>query len=386
MLSQNQEEMTRQDGHSLAPYAMHIRDSRGRRYAEPQHPYRNDYERDRDRVIHSRAFRRLENKTQVFARRYSDHFRTRLTHTFEVAQVSRTAAKSLSLNRDLVEALALVHDVGHPPFGHAGEDSLNGLMERYNDRFDHNLHALRIVEHFEQKYLDFAGLNLTFEVREGIVKHSGHYDATRYPELEEYLLEEQPPIEAQLIDPADEIAYNCADLDDGYESRLLDLRMIRDQVPLFDRLYRPIERNHPQAQEKLRFNETLRRLVDALVTNLIETTREGLGRLKIRTVGEIRELKSREVALSPRMAKENSRLKGFLETKLYAHPKMKIERQRIICHIERLFAYYADHPRSLPPFYFSQTGQQPVARVVCDYIAGMTDNFLEQQYARIFGG
>ncbi|HTV54437.1 MAG TPA: dNTP triphosphohydrolase, partial [Terriglobia bacterium] len=174
--------MVRTEG-GLAGYAMTVEQSGGRRYQEPQHPYRNDYERDRDRIIHSRAFRRLEDKTQVFTRRYSDHFRTRLTHTLEVAQISRTIAEGLNLNRDLVEALALVHDVGHPPFGHAGEDTLNRLMKRHSDRFEHNLHALRIVEQFEQKYVAFPGLNLTFEVREGIVKHSGHYDPAVYPEL-----------------------------------------------------------------------------------------------------------------------------------------------------------------------------------------------------------
>src|SRR5262245_46641449 len=196
----------------LAPCALRAEDSRGRRYPEPRHPYRNDFQRDRDRVVHSRAFRRLENKTQVFARRYSDHFRNRLTHTLEVTQISRTVARALKLNADLVEALALVHDVGHPPFGHAGEAVLNRLMAPYQDKFDHNLHALRIVEQFEQKYVSFPGLNLTFEVREGIIKHSRDYEARDHPELREYRLHEKPPLEAQLIDIADEIAYNCADL------------------------------------------------------------------------------------------------------------------------------------------------------------------------------
>jgi dGTPase len=377
--------MVRGTGGGLASYAMTVEHSRGRRYQEPQHPYRNDYERDRDRIIHSRAFRRLENKTQVFTRRYSDHFRTRLTHTLEVAQISRTVAERLNLNRDLVEALALVHDVGHPPFGHAGEDTLNRLMERHNDRFEHNLHALRIVEQFEQKYVRFPGLNLTFEVREGIIKHSGHYDPALYPGLREYLLETQPPLESQLIDPADEIAYNCADLDDGYESKLLGLRMIRDNVPLFDRLCRPVEKKHPQAQEKLLFNEALRSLVDVLVTDLIETTKDRLRKLKVRSVKKVRALESRQVALSPEMSEENRKHKRFLQTKLYAHPAVRVERQRIVRHIEGLFRHYMRRPRELPPFYFSQTTQEPIARVVCDYIAGMTDNFLERQYSSVFG-
>src|SRR5512135_3334046 len=222
----------------LAPYACRVEDSRGRRYAEPGHPYRNLFQRDRDRVVHSRAFRRLENKTQVFSHRYSDHFRNRLTHTIEVAQIARTIAGELGLNTDLVECLALVHDIGHPPFGHAGEKALNAAMRVHGHSFDHNLHALRIVEDFELRYADFRGLNLTFEVREGIIKHSREYSPAEYLELSEYLLELRPPLEAQLIDLADEIAYNTADLDDGYEARLLSLEQIREGLPVFDRFYR----------------------------------------------------------------------------------------------------------------------------------------------------
>src|SRR6202035_4508147 len=191
----------------LAAYAMDVRRSRGRRFPEPQHPYRSDYARDRDRVIHSRAFRRLEAKTQVFTTRYSDHFRNRLTHTLEVAQIARTVAGALGLNTDLAEALALVHDIGHPPFGHAGERKLDELMRPHGGRFDHNLHALRIVEQFEQRYLDFPGLNLTFEVREGIVKHSREYLAADFPELSEYRLDERPPLGGQVIEFVDEIVY-----------------------------------------------------------------------------------------------------------------------------------------------------------------------------------
>src|SRR6201993_656019 len=187
----------------LAPYAVRVEQSRGRRYSEPSHPYRNDYQRDRDRVIHSRAFRRLEAKTQVFTQRYSDHFRNRLTHTIEVAQISRTIAAQLGLNADLVEALALVHDIGHPPFGHAGEKALDAAMRQHGFSFDHNLHALRIVEDFELRYAAFRGLNLTFEVREGIIKHSRDYSPQQFPQLAEYLLSSRPPLEAQLIDLTD---------------------------------------------------------------------------------------------------------------------------------------------------------------------------------------
>src|ERR1700726_1021749 len=211
---------------TLAPYAMRAEETRGRRYPEPPHPYRNNYARDRDRIIHSRAFPRLEAKTQVFTTRFSDHFRNRLTHTLEGAQIARRVAGTLGLNADLTEALALVHDIGHPPFGHAGEKQLDLRMREFGERFNHNLHALYIVEHFEQRYLDFPGLNLTFEVREGIIKHSRDYDPQQFPELSEYRLDERPPLEAQLIDFVDEIAYNTADLDDGYEAKLLDIDMI----------------------------------------------------------------------------------------------------------------------------------------------------------------
>src|SRR5712675_784927 len=221
----------------LAGYAVHVEHSRGRRFPEPQHPYRNDFQRDRDRVIHARAFRRLEDKTQVFTRRYSDHFRNRLTHTIEVAQITRTIAGALKLNVDLAEALALVHDLGHPPFGHAGEKALDTAMRAHGLFFDHNLHALRIVEYFEQRYAEFRGLNLSFEVREGIIKHSRDYDPVQYPKLREYLLDQRPPLEAQLIDLTDEIAYNTADLDDGLESGFLNVPLIRKNVEVFDRLY-----------------------------------------------------------------------------------------------------------------------------------------------------
>src|SRR5215813_8680629 len=235
----------------LAPYAVRVEQSRGRRFPEPAHPYRNDFQRDRDRVIHSRAFRRLEAKTQVFSPRYSDHFRNRLTHTIEVSQISRTIAAQLHLNTDLVEALALVHDIGHPPFGHAGEKSLDAAMRHHGFSFDHNVHALRIVEDFELRYAAFRGLNLTFEVREGIIKHSHDYDPAEFRELSEYLLDRRPPLEAQLIDISDELAYNTADLDDGYEARLLTLDEIQEGVPLFARLFDEAARRYPDAPQKL---------------------------------------------------------------------------------------------------------------------------------------
>ncbi|MCJ7502482.1 MAG: dNTP triphosphohydrolase, partial [Acidobacteriia bacterium] len=335
--------MPRTERPRLARYAMAVEKTLGRRCPEPAHPYRNDYERDRDRIIHARAFRRLENKTQVFTRRYSDHFRNRLTHTLEVAQISRTAALALGLNTDLVEALALVHDVGHPPFGHAGEETIDRLMKLHHDRFDHNLHALRIVENFEQKYVEFPGLNLTFEVREGIIKHSRSYDPRLHPELREYRLEAQPPLEAQLIDVADEIAYNCADLDDGYEAKLLSLSLIRKGVPLFDRLYRPFERAHPAALEMLKFNEALKRVMDTLVTDLINAPRARLRRRKIHSVEQVRSAGARLVGLSPRLARENRRLKGFLYRNLYSRPEISAERKKIVKSVAGLFRFFLEH-------------------------------------------
>ena len=242
---------------------------------KPPIPIATPFQRDRDRVIHARAFRRLEDKTQVFTRRYSDHFRTRLTHTIEVAQISRTIAAALQLNVDLAEALALVHDIGHPPFGHAGEHTLDALMRQHGEFFDHNLQALRIVEDFEVRYANFRGLNLTFEVREGIIKHSHDYSASEHPELAEYLLDLRPPLEAQLIDLTDEIAYNTADLDDGYEAKLLSVPQIRERVSVFDRFYRRgRDRSIPALPEKLQFNEALKQMLNRFVTDLIENTQQ----------------------------------------------------------------------------------------------------------------
>jgi len=377
--------MRRLDRSQLAPYAMRVEDSQGRRYAEPPHPYRNDYERDRDRILHSRAFRRLENKTQVFTRRYSDHFRNRLTHTLEVAQISRTVAKALGLNSDLVEALALVHDVGHPPGGHTGEAELDRLMRHHHDAFGHNLHALRIVESFEQKYASFPGLNLTFEVREGIIKHSRDYHPSTHPELKEYRLEERPPLEAQLIDIADEIAYNCADLDDGYEAKLLTLPLIRESLPLFDRIYRAMERKYPAAKEKLKFNEALKRLLDALVTDLIESTCSRLAEKGVQSLAQVRACRTRLVALGPRMRRENQKAKVFLNARLYSHQSVNSERKRLISSIRGLFAYYLKHPRNLPTFYFDESQHEPLHRVACDYIAGMTDHYLLERHRKLLG-
>ena len=366
-----------------APYAMDVRQTSGRRFPEPQHPYRNDYARDRDRIIHSRAFRRLEAKTQVFTARFSDHFRDRLTHTLEVAQVARTVAGALRLNSDLAEALALVHDIGHPPFGHAGERKLDARMREHGGYFNHNLHALRIVEQFEQRYLDFPGLNLTFEVREGIVKHSRDYSAEEFPELGEYLLDQRPPLEAQLIDWADEIAYNTADLDDAFEARLLDLKALRSDVPIFGEAWDSVMRTHTHGATKLRFNEALRRVFNSFATDLIENTEHALEASGVRTVDDVRRQPSRLAGFSPAAAEQNTLLKRFLSAKIYSHEAIVEDRNRSVEALDALFQLFLDHPERMPEPYANQAGQTSCARVVCDYIAGMTDHFLLRQWREL---
>jgi dGTPase len=367
----------------LALFAMDVSRSRGRRWPEPRHPYRNDYARDRDRVIHSRAFRRLEAKTQVFTTRYSDHFRNRLTHTIEVAQIARTVAGALELNNDLAEALALVHDIGHPPFGHAGERRLDQLLRPFGDRFDHNLHALRIVEQFEQRYPDFPGLNLTFEVREGIIKHSRDYSATEFPELAEYQLDLRPPLEAQLMDSVDEIAYNVADLDDGFEARLLDLDLLRGDLPVFAEYYAEVDLRHPLARSRLKFNETIKRILDRLATNLIENTRAQILSSGAQDVEEVRRVPRRLAGFSPEVAELNVSLKRFLHHRLYDHPAMVEERERSVEALAQLFHHYLSHPEALPEHFSQPPEREPHHRLVCDYIAGMTDHFLLRQHQKL---
>jgi dGTPase len=369
----------------LAAYAVHVEHSRGRRFPEPPHPYRNDFQRDRDRVIHARAFRRLEAKTQVFTRRYSDHFRNRLTHTLEVSQVSRTIAAALGLNVDLAEALALVHDIGHPPFGHAGEKALDIAMREHGLLFDHNLHALRIVEDFEQRYAAFRGLNLTFEVREGIIKHSHDYRAKEHPELAEYLLDQRPPLEAQLIDLTDEIAYNTADLDDGYEAHLLSLEQIRKGVPLFGRFYREVEQIYPDAPDKLKFNEAVKRVLNLFVDDLITNTRARRNESQVQTLDDVRKHPERLVAFSPALEAERKQNRDFLYENLYYSPSLAEEKEDAERVVNELFTFWMTHPETLPQNYQQKAKQDSLPRVVCDYIAGMTDNFIFEQYEKHCG-
>lgn len=369
----------------LAPYAVQVENSRGRRIPESHHPYRNDFQRDRDRVIHARAFRRLEAKTQVFTGRYSDHFRNRLTHTLEVTQISRTIAGALHLNTDLAEVLALVHDIGHPPFGHAGEKALDAAMREHGLYFDHNLHALRIVEDFEQRYAAFRGLNLTFEVREGIIKHSHDYAAQDHPDLAEYLLDQRPPLEAQLIDLTDEIAYNTADLDDGYEAHLLTLAQIREGVPAFARFFEEVEKIYPNAPDKLKFNEALKRLLNRFVDDLIRNSNKRINEAGVQTVGDVRHHRERLAAFSPEVESERKQSKEFLYENLYFSPSLADEKDEAERVVTGLFGYWMEHPEALPRNYQEKAKAEGLPRTICDYIAGMTDPFILEQYEKHCG-
>jgi dGTPase len=369
----------------LAHLRFPVERSRGRVYPEPAHPYRNAFQRDRDRVVHSRAFRRLEAKTQVFTPGLCDHFRNRLTHTIEVAQIARTVASVLSLDEDLTEALALAHDIGHPPFAHAGEEELNRQMERFGDRFDHNLHALRIVESFEQRYARFPGLNLSFEVREGMVKHSHDLVPGAQPELDRYLPTLRPPLEAQLIDLADEVAYNTADLDDGFSAGLFTGDDVAASVPEYAAIYEAMETQFPAATARERFNEGLRQLIDLLVSGLIEGTVTSAQAAGVRDAGEVRGVPHRLAAFTPQAAAASRALKQFLHRSVYVSPLLMEDRARSVSMVAELFQFFCRHPERLPQPYDEQARSEPAHRVVCDYIAGMTDGFFGRTFEAMLG-
>jgi dGTPase len=357
-----------------------------REYPEPPHPYRPPFDRDRARIIHARAFRRLAGKTQVFTNRYSDHFRSRLTHTMEVAQIARTVAAALGLNESLTESLALVHDIGHPPFGHTGERALDRALREYGLHFDHNLHALRIVEHFETRYAEFRGLNLTLAVREGIIKHSRDYAAAGHPELAKYFLDLRPPLEAQLIDTVDEIAYLTADFDDGFEAEILSLPDVRRNVRLFEQFYGPMLEKYPDVREKLVFNEALKRMLNALVGDLIAETLRRVEEAQAFTLEAIRQAPERLAAFSPAMEELRMEAKRYLYAHLYHAPELEHDHKEAEQVTTTLFHAWVEQPDLLPPSHVAQIADEGAPRVVADYLAGMTDSYILSRYAEWLDG
>jgi dGTPase len=355
----------------------------GRVYAAPQRPSRTAFQRDCERIVQARAFRRLAGKTQVFTSRASDHFRSRLTHTIEVAQIARGVAQELGLNQELAEALALVHDIGHPPFGHAGERALDECLKRHGLRFDHNLHALRIVEHFELRYAAHRGLNLTLGVREGIIKHSRDYSAEEYPELAVYLLDRMPPLEAQIIDLADEIAYLTADLDDGVESGLLEIDHIREHVDLLASSYAHVERQHAGVDAKFLFYEALQRMQNILTDDLIATTLANTRAIGASSLDEVRVHPARLATFSPPAEAQRQQEKRYLYETLYTCHALSLEHDKAEQVVTALFDFWIAEPQELPSGYVEQIETEGLARVVADYIAGMTDSFILLQYAQV---
>jgi dGTPase len=357
-----------------------------RAHPEPAHAYRTPFARDAARVLHARAFRRLAGKTQVFTRLpgdpLSDHFRSRLTHTLEVTQIARTAAQALGLNGELAEALALAHDIGHPPYGHAGEKALDRALHAHGLSFDHNLHALRIVTWFEERYPAFRGLNLTLAVREGIVKHSRDYAASEHPELAEYFLHAFPPLEAQLIDLADEIAYLTADLDDGLDSGILSLEQVRAGVPLFRARHDAAMRSFPHAPPRTVVYEALRRMLNALVSDLIAEVRRRVTALGSTTLDEIRRAPARLVTLSVEMETSRAATKKFLYDNFYNSADMEEVHRHAEQVVTDLFARLMAEPELMPEDHQAQIPAEGLARTVTDYLAGMTDSYIEQLWAK----
>ncbi|GAB3630090.1 deoxyguanosinetriphosphate triphosphohydrolase [Pandoraea terrae] len=366
---------------SLAPFAARSADSRGRRYPEPEPPTRSEFQRDRDRIIHSTAFRRLEYKTQVFVNHEGDLFRTRLTHSLEVAQIARAIARNLRVNEDLVEAVSLAHDLGHTPFGHAGQDALNACMREYGG-FEHNLQSLTVVDELEEHYGGFNGLNLCFETREGILKHCSRANATKLGELgQRFLRGHQPGIEAQIANLADEIAYNNHDIDDGLRSGLLTLEQL-DEVALWRHFCDEARLAWPGITGRRLVHETTRRIINALIVDLIATTRQHISDASPSSPDDVR-LLGPLVAFSAKMREDATQLKCFLFDNLYRHyvvMRMTGKAGRIV---SELFSAFLDDPRLLPPSYRpGDAADQP--RWISHYIAGMTDRYAIKEYRRLF--
>ena len=373
----------------LAPYAATDATSRGRSHPEPEPAYRSEYQRDRDRIIHSAAFRRLEYKTQVFVNHEGDMFRTRLTHSIEVAQISRSIARILNLNEDLSETIALAHDLGHTPFGHAGQDALNACMQNYGG-FEHNLQSLRTVDVLEERYADFPGLNLTFESREGILKHCSLRNAEQLGEVGRRFIDKtQPSLEAQLVNLADQIAYNNHDIDDGLRSGLLQLSQLTE-CELFARQHDEVMNRYPDLEGRKQVHEIIRRMINRQIIDLVETTQARLTELAPNTIDEVRQQHDPLIRFSPGMQEANQRLKQFLRRNLYSHYRVHRMTNKARKILQSLFDAFMNDPRLLKPEHQAhikqleeEDGDAGRARAVADYIAGMTDRYAISEYRRI---
>lgn len=365
----------------LAPYAAQPVMSRGRRIPEPPPEERGEYQRDRDRIVHSAAFRRLEYKTQVFVNHEGDLFRTRLTHSIEVAQIGRSIARSLRLNEDLVEAISLAHDLGHTPFGHAGQDALNESMREHGG-FEHNLQSLRVVDHLESRYGAFDGLNLTFETREGVLKHCSRRNAEKLGEVgARFLLGHRPGLEAQLANLADEIAYDNHDVDDGIRSGLIQLEAL-EEVPIFARHLREVHVAYPELRDRRLVHETVRRMINTLVSDLTRQTRANIEAARPASIAEVRAAPAL-AAFSEPVRAEQLALKAFLRQNLYRHyrvVRMTFKSQRIV---RDLFAAFLSERRLLPPEY-QRRAEHDLPRAIADYIAGMTDRYAIREHRRLY--
>lgn len=374
----------------LAPYAAAESNSKGRRYPEPTPQYRGEYQRDRDRIVHSAAFRRLEYKTQVFVNHEGDMFRNRLTHSLEVAQVARSIARVLQLNEDLAETIALAHDLGHTPFGHAGQDALNECMRDFGG-FEHNLQSLRTVDELEDRYAEFPGLNLTFEAREGILKHCSAQNAKKLGDVaQRFLNGQQPNLEAQMVNFADEIAYNNHDMDDGLRAGLLSLEQL-EEVALVQEQLQQVRRQYPQLAGRKLVYETIRRMINVLIVDLIETSRARLNQLAPSSIEDIRTQPAAIIGFSEAMKERSLELKRFLRTNLYRHFRVHRMTSKADRVIKDLFAALNSDIRLLPPehqqnakVYAADSGEVGKARAVADYIAGMTDRYAITEHSRIY--
>jgi len=364
----------------LASYAMKAYNSRGRAHNEKEHLYRSAYQRDRDRIVHSAAFRRLEYKTQVFVNHEGDYYRTRLTHTLEVAQIARTIAAALRLNVDLTEAIALAHDLGHTAFGHSGEEALNELMAGFGG-FNHNLQGLRVVDYLEERYPDFPGLNLTWEVREGIAKHSSAFD--KVVKVRGLAPEEMPTLETQAVDIADEIAYDNHDLDDGLTSGLIKESDL-ENLSIWYNITKNISKGYPKIDRDKRKYLIIRSLIDAQVTDLIQETENNINKLKIKSYTDVKKLGKKVVSFSEEMLTLRKPLRDFLMDRLYHHYRVIRMSTKAKRFIKELFQVYIDKPEQLPSDTQKRIAKDGVRRVVCDYIAGMTDRYALDEYKKLF--